>query len=471
MAEDQKIIQLTEKTTISQAEASSLFLPCTINSLDRRVSLITLNPFFGEALGGTGILTLFEIIIEQTPRRARIYSTSGDISYQFNGTYVLVENNSVVAIPDVLKDYTLILNTAGELAAIDEDNFSYINNYNYIPIAFVPKIDVKMKVSITDTTPSYLYNKLQAVNNLGGNAAEFLEISKTNPSANEVININFDVDKLGLIKWSEIKSYTKTPTDTNTFATTIDYRPYIRVNDWLAYKQTFETWSPGDDVAAEYRAVTTSGLYNLICTKSGTTAAVTEPNWGTALFAEITDGTAKWMVLPLFDFGCVGAIGSNYIDIRGSALRTGGSYLTKVYFCNEFVESNCGDVDLTLDSFNSTTKTDVLKGSQYQPRRDFNGFLVHFGGWCQTADTGTDSYVNFHSGNGITTLSCASTGVVLAGAAYNSYSDSAQTILMGLNYFANTPLRIDTTNAGNKDTIGAVVHYKMLPYSLAKLLF
>ena len=192
---------LIEKTSISTAEAPNVWIPVEYNGNNFRIKANTLNPSIGESLSANGVFSDIEIIIEGTPRTARLNNLdTGDISYQINGTPYTVANNSVVDIPDASKNYTLILTTANTFDLIESDFVLNNDAYDYIPVAFISSVGVgdKVKVSADDSDSGYLEAKLTVLNNEGLNTSEFLEYETINPAANEVRQLNFDTQKLAI---------------------------------------------------------------------------------------------------------------------------------------------------------------------------------------------------------------------------------------------------------------------------------
>lgn len=139
MAIDQKISELTEITSISTGIAANYFFPVTLYGVDYKIAANIINPYIGEILSVNGVFSEIQLFAEGSPRQARIFSSTGDISYQINGTGYTVANNSTVTIDDETKNYTLILTTSGTFEAVSDDDLFFNDSFDYIPVGFVTK--------------------------------------------------------------------------------------------------------------------------------------------------------------------------------------------------------------------------------------------------------------------------------------------------------------------------------------------
>ncbi len=124
-------------------------------------------------------------------------------------------------------------------------------------------------------------------------------------------------------------------------------------------------------------------------------------------------------------------------------------------------ENNVITIDIDLfnsDVYNAAVKTDILTLVQKTPRK-VSGKIIYAETACFLEDTGTNSILNLK--NGANTI-CSLT---IAGSNFSTINNSGLTI----NPLQNTIdgfLRVDSDNAGNKNTDSAILTLKVLPLSL-----
>jgi len=259
-----------------------------------------------------------------------------------------------------------------------------------------------------------------------------------------------------------IAGFTAEPPSTSTI-TVPDVRDSVNKYDGLKYLQTRPTWV-GDSPYTEGDIIipTIATEYSYICISAGTSGGSEPSPWRTAFGGEDNDGGVTWKCIPRYDYAIIESINATTITISGNILLTGAANIEELYYI-PFNFINIIDYDLSADSLDAATNTDVLVTEELLYRHQPKRLIVAMRSICTTQDTGANSYANLESTTNDIFTANSGKGVEFL---TDTEDFSGITVDQRFSLVEAGYDDIDTDNSGSGDTEGATLMLFAIPLNL-----